>query len=1397
MQLPRKKTYNIAEAADLLGVSTKTLRRWDTSGKLSPTRSEGGHRRYLLKDLEKFIVKAPHLSTTIPANPIQPAAEVEFIGYPNLYDQMPLANKKLITRYAKVFTAILVAVIAVKFLLPSQYSQKISKTSKSGPSVLAAQALENPTFGINVDTVFRAGVNFLQGITTPNITVSGISNLTDITIDGVALTSTASQLNFVGGLDLTAGGIIYSTDADLATTAAGSTDQVLVSAGSGTPVWKALTDLDSTLDVDKIDSLDSAAFLRSNATDTYESGSTLTIAGTIDINSDILIADTSIVFDGASTAFAITGDLTLTPAGGDIIFSDAATLNIGGSGSDAAYNIIGDSITTASSAVASDDDLYIEGNLEVDGEITGSFAGSVNTGFTEGSVVFVNSSASLAADNTNFFWDDTNNRLGLGDNTPSYTLDVAGTANFTGTVTLGDTTADTITATGYIGSDLTPVTASTYDLGTNTRTWETLYVDNIIATNITTSGSNLNGTTASDFAINTDNATADTESATLTFDRGTPSVNSELRWDATVGRKWISTNASTFAINPLSETGITYSGKAALIVNQVQNQDLITASVSGTTRFKVDIDGEITASGIGRVKIIDGNEYAQTCAGINAAIDDLGSVGGEVFLPEGTYTCAETITIDYNNTTIRGAGKGSKIVVSAWASWSVPGHIINLNGMDHLTFSDFQIDGTLVLAGGQAFDLINGSGVTYSLFDSLYLKKGDRHGIDMTSGTYNKYINSTYDTFSDTSSTGITTTAESNSIISNNVFLSSYNGTSHTNGSYLTITGNTALNSTNNYGIGFDGGVNMIITGNTIYNSRVGIGFGSSPTGNTISGNSIYASGDYGIYAAFGTRYTITGNNIRDNAGAGDYGIYVNASYTTVSGNTVSEHSGAGDIGIWIAGGTDVVVSGNQLENNTSDITDAGTNTSIINSEDGNTVIGGADTSPDTTLELFRATGSDSTFSMTDGDVAHGVTTLANTDAILHIGPISSTVGGTRLTSFADADGQALELKGIQSSDPTDATPAVKIVAAKASGTGIVDLGAAETVFSVANNDDSAAITIFGDGSLVVGNPTGGAKGVGTINAVAVYDDNVILTDYVFDKYYDGTVRPDDLATHGDYQILSIDEASSFAQEYRHLPTIAGRDEWLASGKFSLGALVTDIWETAETNSLYIFELNDQVKNLANLNSPEQDNTQLLADIEDLRNSTDTRLADQENKINQLMADMDILKNQTLIATSSAMVAGVATESGTPNLTTLGDTVVTGKLNVGLLTLDSLSNSIDSIGELNIQKLALGNVKFFDGMIEFDTKGNIVTKEITAEKYTVKGDSAGLGVIPQGAKEIFINSTAVTDSSLIMVTPTTTTPYPLTVTQKVPGEGFKVEMSIWASENVTFDWFIVDHKEIN
>lgn len=71
------KLISIGKAANNLGVSIDTLRRWDASGRLTSTRSGlRGHRYYLSADIEAFLqdvtVLARNWATTINASEPQP-----------------------------------------------------------------------------------------------------------------------------------------------------------------------------------------------------------------------------------------------------------------------------------------------------------------------------------------------------------------------------------------------------------------------------------------------------------------------------------------------------------------------------------------------------------------------------------------------------------------------------------------------------------------------------------------------------------------------------------------------------------------------------------------------------------------------------------------------------------------------------------------------------------------------------------------------------------------------------------------------------------------------------------------------------------------------------------------------------------------------------------------------------------------------------------------------------------------------------------------------------------------------------------------------------------------------------------------------------------------------------
>ena len=80
-------------------------------------------------------------------------------------------------------------------------------------------------------------------------------------------------------------------------------------------------------------------------------------------------------------------------------------------------------------------------NLEAAGG-GGAAIGGTLTGVTQGSVVFGGAGETFAQDNANFFWDDGNDRLGIGTATPTATLHVdSGTANIVAKFLSTDATA--------------------------------------------------------------------------------------------------------------------------------------------------------------------------------------------------------------------------------------------------------------------------------------------------------------------------------------------------------------------------------------------------------------------------------------------------------------------------------------------------------------------------------------------------------------------------------------------------------------------------------------------------------------------------------------------------------------------------------------------------------------------------------------------------------------------------------------------------------------------------------------------------------------------------------------------------------------------------------------------
>jgi len=110
--------------------------------------------------------------------------------------------------------------------------------------------------------------------------------------------------------------------------------------------------------------------------------------------------------------------------------------------------------------------------------------------------------------------------------------------------------------------------------------------------------------------------------------------------------------------------------------------------------------------------------------------------------------------------------------------------------------------------------------------------------------------------------------------------------------------------------------------------------------------------------------------------------------------------------------------------------------------------------------------------------------------------------------------------------------------------------------------DEGAQFTV----GLIMGSPTGGLKGAGTINATAVYDDNTILTgDYVFEA---------------GFEYHSINEMESFYTKNKHLPTLTSQAEMIEMENMSLGERLNEVIVTVEIQAKYIAELEARLAKL-------------------------------------------------------------------------------------------------------------------------------------------------------------------------------------------------------------------------
>lgn len=514
------RLYSISEIAKILRVSIGTLRRWEKTGRLISVRTAGGHRRYTKESLEflKAAREIPQQQTTrvLVEEPVYVAPPVRF-------------------PFKKVVLLTALSVIAVFILQNVSEIDKILQVepAASKPQVLATNiSTDLPVFRVNIQSnylenaSFEKDVEVLGTLTAENLTTNASLTAQTVSATG-AVTGTTGT--FSGSLTTTSL-VTNATTFNLINTNAitlnigGAATTLSIGATSGT------TTINNNLSVTGTSTL----------TGKLTTSGDLVVGGNIDINGSGT-HDIAGTLNLSGNSLTSGGDLTINPGGGDVILADGDVINIGGSGSDTDYSVIGDSTSGASASMDSDDDLYIEGNLEVDGTIVGTLSGTLNPGLTEGSVLF-QGPLGISGDSTNFFWNDTDNILRIGS-----------------------------------GAKITPSVDLGSDLGTASLRW-----NNIYAANLTIDS----GFTSSGQLLVTYNPTDTTfAQSSIRINVTTPAANEQMLGIGQAG-------AEMAAIDAEGDLTIGYSGGAGTSIPASSNPFSV-YDHSTTEIFTIEAGGEV------------------------------------------------------------------------------------------------------------------------------------------------------------------------------------------------------------------------------------------------------------------------------------------------------------------------------------------------------------------------------------------------------------------------------------------------------------------------------------------------------------------------------------------------------------------------------------------------------------------------------------------------------------------------------------------------------------------------------------------------------------------------------------------------------------------------------------
>lgn len=248
----------------------------------------------------------------------------------------------------------------------------------------------------------------ITGGSLTDLDTTAITELGTITTGTWTGTTVATGYGGTGLTSYVKGDIVYaSADNTLKQLNIGSEGRILTATG-GIPAW---TDVDSALGGDVFltggNSFDAPAILGTN--DTY-----------------------SLSFE--------TNDITRA------YITSSGNMGIGNTNPGTKLHL-GDKSSDPTYVTGETESMFIEGNLEVTGTIYG---GAIigPTSYDEGSVTFIGTDGYVDQNNSQFYWNDTSERLGIGTSSPDYKLEVVGTVGIDGDMTFVE--EQTIQGTGTL-----------------------------------------------------------------------------------------------------------------------------------------------------------------------------------------------------------------------------------------------------------------------------------------------------------------------------------------------------------------------------------------------------------------------------------------------------------------------------------------------------------------------------------------------------------------------------------------------------------------------------------------------------------------------------------------------------------------------------------------------------------------------------------------------------------------------------------------------------------------------------------------------------------------------------------------------------------------------------------